>query len=1174
MSIIGESFEDYVQDQIYTRQILHGKKNRSNKDLSILSNQNAWIKMASSVEIVSGLTKEKLEKETSEKVTDKEFESYSKGWGEDKLKGIGLTNTDRFMGNELAKKAVLFNGLSEVVPTEKNDSGVTTRKGNYKQRSGVTNSNNEVWNDNFAYGLGGTAFGITPPPGIVSAKITCKNRGSIREANVEMVAQNKFQFELIEMLYLRLGYSMMLEWGWDKYQSATPGNENVLTSVENTIIEDNWFTWREKSFLTVLDSIEAYRAKYEGNYDGFLGKVVNFDWTFNPDGTYSITLKLITVGDVIESLTANLPQDIKSLADIQDEINEKYTTTVAKLGDDSSLVTGAIRSKLHYDLFTDIAQAPEKWEGEISISGSTTPTNYLGFYDKFDSDKSINDIVKSTVNDSDVNKTKFNYFLTLGELLNKIQRYVIPSINKEKILGIDISDQNICSIYPYQVSLDPKVALVQPAFGPSLTFADIGEYEIGSTGIKGYWDWMKAMKKFGTLNDNGAIYGNIMNIYLNYDFVSSTLNEVSKDGEIKLFKFLQKICEGMNSALGGLMKLEPILSKDRLITIIDQNPILGIENSSEFGDRFSPEPVQLELYGYNPSGSVQTSNFVRDFKFNTTIGPNIASMITIGATAEGVKTKNYDGTAFANWNKGLRDRYQISYDDPEDIPESKGKDVPNEASPLTGKQLIEIHNYFKAATVDEYVGIWPFKRGSVGRTYKNFGLEAKSKREFEDCPITKTWYAAIDWAEYSEICRQYVQRNNVVKVEDNQQFAGQYINWLIQAFGGKINGRDNSNFAYYYALNGDFITQGKQLFKQYAKVLNNKVYEKTGNPSNSAGFIPVGLSIDTDGLSGVKIYNSVSVRQEFLPPAYPGALKFVISKVNHDISENDWKTSLETISTANTKETSYGSIDLFANIVSSIQGELVEDVIYKGGEPKVSLTSGFDITNKRSRTGLIYVPEATNKSHIVIHHTAGGQSAQGDIGGWRKKSFPIATHYIIDRDAKPEHVFDDKFWSNHIGGNKSSDNKTSLSIEITSWGWLNKNANGTYRSYTGVSKSSEEWGGVSEVYHEDDEGNIVPNKNGYKGKKYFQSYTKAQLNSLYKIISTWTKDKKIPYGSGADGKFNYNNLFPKFVNSSITEYPGVYTHNSYRSDKIDVMPQKELLEMLKNEFLVKTIKTV
>ena len=134
MSIIGESFEDYVQDQIYTRQILHGKKNRSNKDLSILSNQNAWIKMASSVEIVSGLTKEKLEKETSEKVTDKEFESYSKGWGEDKLKGIGLTNTDRFMGNELAKKAVLFNGLSEVVPTEKNDSGVTTRKGNYKQR--------------------------------------------------------------------------------------------------------------------------------------------------------------------------------------------------------------------------------------------------------------------------------------------------------------------------------------------------------------------------------------------------------------------------------------------------------------------------------------------------------------------------------------------------------------------------------------------------------------------------------------------------------------------------------------------------------------------------------------------------------------------------------------------------------------------------------------------------------------------------------------------------------------------------------------------------------------------------------------------------------------------------------------------------------------------------------
>ena len=58
MSIIGESFEGYVKSQINTRQILHGKKNRNNLDLNVLSNQNAWVKLASSVQIISAPTKQ------------------------------------------------------------------------------------------------------------------------------------------------------------------------------------------------------------------------------------------------------------------------------------------------------------------------------------------------------------------------------------------------------------------------------------------------------------------------------------------------------------------------------------------------------------------------------------------------------------------------------------------------------------------------------------------------------------------------------------------------------------------------------------------------------------------------------------------------------------------------------------------------------------------------------------------------------------------------------------------------------------------------------------------------------------------------------------------------------------------------------------------------------------
>ena len=96
----------------------------------------------------------------------------------------------------------------------------TNSTSKYTQRAGVTD-NTSLWNSSNAYGLGGNQFGITPPPGLISADIKAKNRGSIREANIVLKANNKFQFELIELLYLRLGFSMLLEWGWNKYHSAS-----------------------------------------------------------------------------------------------------------------------------------------------------------------------------------------------------------------------------------------------------------------------------------------------------------------------------------------------------------------------------------------------------------------------------------------------------------------------------------------------------------------------------------------------------------------------------------------------------------------------------------------------------------------------------------------------------------------------------------------------------------------------------------------------------------------------------------------------------------------------------------------------------------------------------------------------------------------------------------------
>jgi len=79
------------------------------------------------------------------------------------------------------------------------------------------------------------------------------------------------------------------------------------------LIEDMFFnTESNGSYLEMLGPIRDKRIEYNGNYDALLGKVSNFNWSFNTDGSYDIELTIISLGDVIESLKSNLSVDSKT----------------------------------------------------------------------------------------------------------------------------------------------------------------------------------------------------------------------------------------------------------------------------------------------------------------------------------------------------------------------------------------------------------------------------------------------------------------------------------------------------------------------------------------------------------------------------------------------------------------------------------------------------------------------------------------------------------------------------------------------------------------------------------------------------------------------------------------------------------------------------------------------
>ena len=109
-------------------------------------------------------------------------------------------------------------------------------------------------------------------------------------------------------------------------------------------------------------------------------------------------------------------------------------------------------------------------------------------------------------------------------------------------------------------------------------------------------------------------------------------------------------------------------------------------------------------------------------------------------------------------------------------------------------------------------------------------------------------------------------------------------------------------------LNGEiFLTFNNEFIKNTAKVCKDfYIYEQARSTlseeneitETSIGFIPFNLKVDMDGLSGIKIYNRLKVNTGFLPSNYDKTLDFIVTGVNHQISDNKWTTSLETLATS------------------------------------------------------------------------------------------------------------------------------------------------------------------------------------------------------------------------------------------------------------------------------------
>jgi N-acetyl-anhydromuramyl-L-alanine amidase AmpD len=198
-----------------------------------------------------------------------------------------------------------------------------------------------------------------------------------------------------------------------------------------------------------------------------------------------------------------------------------------------------------------------------------------------------------------------------------------------------------------------------------------------------------------------------------------------------------------------------------------------------------------------------------------------------------------------------------------------------------------------------------------------------------------------------------------------------------------------------------------------------------------------------------------------------------------------------------------------------------------------------------------YGKEVTAKNTIYIHHTAGNSRADLVIDGWASNDVRVGTAYVIggkdsrvaDMDGKIYRAFDDKHWCHHLGTklrNNLALNQQSVGIEVCAWGPLTMK-NGKFYNY------------VNREVHIDE---VCVLDKPFRGFKFYHAYTPKQIEALRDLIlnislrhniplkKVWTADSFEMSDAACEGK------------------AGIYTHTNVRSDKSDMFPMPELINML------------
>lgn len=764
MNLTGGPFKSWVTKQINVRQNSLGKyTDIPSSDLQSYTVKTPFLRLASSVNLTNDGPEVDGKKTTLENSVLKKL-ANSTGIPESEL-----------AGPELAKSFILQSGV------------VSYKNGEFGGLQKGINDGNSLFNGSYGWG-GSEERGYVPMPGITDASVTYYSNGALSKTSVNIKLFNKKQFSMFDVLYLRPGYTLLMEFGHSVYLDnegkLQSMDEFLSTPLSNLLNATAGGTTQYKMY----NLIKKEREKYNGNYEAIYGKISKFGWTFNPDGSYDCNIEITGMGDVVASLKANI-------TDPNSKPLKKEESQVEGENPNPPLIVNANKTIINKELYSIYQLSDSEGFSDYTIEafkgvdadGNTNPKDLVIKNGKFVIAGITSDYEEGGERQAFIKYGAFLAFLqTKIALYNKKQNgsplisfdFNFEDLEKDENLILKIpggfSSNPNCCLIPYYNSIIPDEGL------------DIPNTEI-NTGISSTpWPYNEYL-------------GKVSQILINTNFIASALESSpqSEGGEINLLEFLKTINRGIMESLGGINNFEFKIDDEvqSKITFYESIPQRREDAESE-------EYARLNVYGVKPGVG---GSFVRNVNLKAELSNNFAAMISIGSQANSNQVGG-NATSFSNYSAGLVDR----------IIEDK---------------------------------------------LSSTSAEIEDKKEEENTPLTikSNFENNINQTENSLFQQVYVEKN-----------------WTAENI-QSLTSHGNT----------------------HAGLIMGELTKQTDEGAQLPGsfFLPFNLSLEMDGLSGMKLYQKFLMTNDILPPSYENdGVDLQISGINHNITSQAWVTSVETLS--------------------------------------------------------------------------------------------------------------------------------------------------------------------------------------------------------------------------------------------------------------------------------------